>query len=396
MSHQRTLCNRVDSRPVTGPLESARQVRLDSLTTLRWWAAFGVFAHHILNIGWISGPLNQFARFGSFGVTFFFVLSGFVLTWSWRATVNKRTFYWRRFARIYPLTVVTFVLALPVFYSFHPDPTQPWVKPVDFGILLLALLLLQGWSRDPVVLFAGNPAAWTLTVEAFFYAMHPFVTLVLKRFAARGALIAASCVVAFTFALRIAASSGAVPWLDSVPWPLLRFPEFVLGMCLAWAMRNGWRPRIHVAIPMVLIGAWFSLLILLRHYPRTTGTYAAVAPYTSEIVIVLCALMIVAAATAELRGGAKILRARVTVLLGDWSYAFYLIHATLIYAALEIVGRQAPGWPTLLWATMLLGASIVAAWLLHAFIERPVEKRMRAWQDRRNDRQTPSLTSTTT
>ena len=359
-------------------------MRLDSLTTLRWWAAFAVFAHHILNIGAFSGPIAQYARFGSFGVTFFFVLSGFVLTWSWRAAVNKRTFYWRRFARIYPLTVVTFLLALPVFYSFNPDAAQPWVKPVNFGILLLALLLLQGWSRDPVVLFAGNPAAWTLTVEAFFYAMHPFVTLVLRKFAARGALIAASGVVAFSFALRLAATSGAVPWLSSVPWPFLRFPEFVLGMCLAWALRNGWRPHIHPAIPIALIGVWFSLLILLRHFPQSIDAHGAVAPYTSEIVIVLCALVIVAAATAELRGGARILRARVTVVLGDWSYAFYLIHATLIYAALEIVGRQAPGWPTLVWAILLLAASIVASWLLHAFIERPVEKRMRAWQDRRN------------
>lgn len=95
--------------------------RLDAITGLRWWAAFAVFLFHVRNIVPLPGPVAEVAQFGYLGVAFFFVLSGFVLTWSWRPDVDKRTFYWRRFARIYPLNVVTLLLAIPVFYSFAPD-----------------------------------------------------------------------------------------------------------------------------------------------------------------------------------------------------------------------------------------------------------------------------------
>lgn len=149
------------SRPV------ARMPRADFLTGLRWWAAFGVFCYHMANLAPL--PVQAVFDYGNFGVTFFFVLSGFVLTWAWSPTTPATTFWWRRVARIYPAHLVALLLAIPVFYSTAPDPDQWWVKP--FGaVLLLSIPLLQGWSRDPAVLFSGNPAAWTLTCEMFFYA----------------------------------------------------------------------------------------------------------------------------------------------------------------------------------------------------------------------------------
>lgn len=357
--------------------------RLDAITGLRWWAAFAVFAHHIQNLVPLPGPIAAVAGFGHLGVTFFFVLSGFVLTWAWRPEVDKRTFWWRRFSRIYPLTLVTLVLAIPVFYSFQPDPAQAWVKPFDLGILLLCVFLLQGWSRDPVILFAGNPAAWTLTVEAFFYAMHPFVSLGLKRLARRGALIAAVCVVAFAIGTRVLMITNPGSWVAGLPWPILRFNEFVLGMCLAWAFRHGWRPRLPIWVPLVLLGGWIAMLIATGRIPEAGGYYTVVAPYTNEVVTLGCALLVVATASADLRGRAKLLSAPVSVRLGEWSYAFYLIHATLIYAVLNLIGKQPGGWSAVFWFTALLAASLIAAWALHVFIERPVEKRLRHWQTAR-------------
>jgi peptidoglycan/LPS O-acetylase OafA/YrhL len=367
--------------------------RLDAITGLRWWAAFAVFAHHIQNLVPLPAPLAAVAGFGHLGVTFFFVLSGFVLTWSWRESVDKRTFWWRRFSRIYPLTFVTLLVAIPVFYSFSPDPAQPWVKPVDVGILVLCVFLLQGWWRDPTILFAGNPAAWTLTVEAFFYAMHPFVTLGLKRLGRRGALIAAAGVVAFALATRILIIVEPHSWVAALPWPILRFNEFVLGMCLAWAFRRGWLPRIPVWIPLVFLGGWIAMLILTERAPAAIGYYSFVAPYTNEAVTIGCALLIVATASAELRGRTRILSASVFVRLGEWSYAFYLIHATLIYAVLNVIGRQPGGWHAVFWCTVLLAASIAAAWALHVYVERPVEKRLRHWQIARRERSATAVKS---
>ena len=97
-----------------GPVPS----RLDSLTGLRFFAAEMVVIHHFSNFATLPF-LWRYQGFGATGVTFFFVLSGFVLTWSFRPADTPGRFYWRRFARIWPLHAVTTLLALPVFYSMR-------------------------------------------------------------------------------------------------------------------------------------------------------------------------------------------------------------------------------------------------------------------------------------
>ena len=81
--------------------------RLDALTSLRWFAAFAVLLRHV-------GQTNAFPAFvtrhglnqGVIGVSFFFVLSGFVLTWSRSDNDTSAAFYQRRFARLYPAYAV--------------------------------------------------------------------------------------------------------------------------------------------------------------------------------------------------------------------------------------------------------------------------------------------------
>ena len=333
----------------------------------------------------LPGPIARILEFGDYGVAFFFVLSGFVLTWSSRPGLPLRTFYWRRFARIYPLHFVTLLLAIPVFYSFFPDPDQWWVKPFSFGILLLSFLLLQGWSRDPAILFSGNPAAWTLTVEFFFYAVHPFVQRVLGRFSMRGALWFAAGVCALALTQRVVIIFD--PWgaFAQLPWPLLRVNEFLLGMALAWAFRCGWRPRIRPLIPLALIAAWCAAIAILEHYAVTSTAFLAVAGFTPAVMTILFGLMIIATSSRELDGKAGWMRFKPLVALGEWSFAFYLIHATLIYALMNLVGPREMRWMNLLWIAGLLVVATALAGALHVWVERPVEAHLRAWQQGRMD-----------
>jgi hypothetical protein len=93
-----------------------RLPRLDSLTGLRFIAAFAVILNHsafspdwrlvhMRSLEWLSTP-------GTLGVPFFFALSGFVLTWSARRGDSARNFFKRRFARVYPLHIVTWMVTL--------------------------------------------------------------------------------------------------------------------------------------------------------------------------------------------------------------------------------------------------------------------------------------------
>lgn len=328
-------------------------------------------------------PIREVLDLGNYGVMFFFVLSGFVLTWSARPSTTTSAFYWRRFARIYPAHFVALLLAIPVFYSFAPDPEQWWVKPLDLGILLLSVVLLQGWSRDPVILFSGNPAAWTLTVEAFFYALHPWISRLLSPLRSRGALVVAIALVAGAFAVRVVDLASPAISTSSVPFPVLRLAEFAIGMCLAHAMRLGWMPRLR---PGVVLAAAAALVVVAKVQIIATwlgpvGT--AVQLLTTELVLVLCAAAIATVAARDLQRRPSLLRHRWLVRLGEASYAFYLVHATVIYALLAVVGQQPYGWASLVWYPPVFVAALGLAFALHLLVEKPLERRLRAWGDRR-------------
>ncbi|UOR02254.1 acyltransferase [Leucobacter allii] len=369
------------------PLTS-RVPRVDSLTGLRWWAAFGVFFFHMAAFAPLPNPILNVSELGHYGVTFFFVLSGFVLVLSARAGTPNSTFYWRRFARIYPSHLVALLLAFPVFYSVAPSAEQWWVKPVDPGVMALSFPLLQGWSRDDAVLFSGNPAAWTLSCELFFYAIFPFVLAGLIRLGLRGALVASAAVVALAVALGIGAHI-APEIFGSIPWPILRTPEFLLGMTLGWAVRLGWRPR---WLPLSGTLVLTVLLALILSFP---GRFAALGPFetairwgANEIVIVLCALMIVSASVNDLNGRRSILRTPALVRLGEWSYAFYLVHATVMYVIFAFVGAHPASWSNWPWYVLVLTGALVLAAAVHHWVEAPVERRLRRWKDERDRRRT--------
>lgn len=368
------------------PNLSARAPRLDGLTGLRWWAAFLVFTFHMGVYAPIPGPLSAVFAQGYFGVTFFFVLSGFVLTWSASSAVSQSTFYWRRVARIYPSHIVALLLAIPVFYDLGFGHDAAWVRPFDLGILSLSLILIQGWWLVPAILFSGNPAAWTLTCEAFFYAIYPYVSKLLSPRGARGALMMASAVLAGVFLYRGLAFLFPESGLDLIPTPLARVGEFVLGMALAWAVRCGWRPRIPVPVGIgaiaVVIGSMASLPTLLPHLAVTRLILA----FGNELVTVAFALTIVAVAVRGLHGRSSVFATPLQVRLGEWSFAFYLVHASFIYIALAVFGFQDPSWGNLLWFVILFVVALVASAALHHGVEKPLERRMRRWKDERDAR----------
>jgi len=364
------------SRPV------ARLPRADSLTGLRWWAAFGVFCYHMANLAPL--PVQAVFDYGNFGVTFFFVLSGFVLTWAWSPTTPKTTFWWRRVARIYPAHLVALLLAIPVFYSTAPDPDQWWVKP--FGaVLLLSIPLLQGWSRDPAVLFSGNPAAWTLTCEMFFYALHPVLQRPLWAMRTRGALLLAGATIVVALAYRLASMGSPETWWSSgMPWPVVRLSEFFLGMCLAWAVRSGWRPRLRPWVGYAVALALVGLLLVCRTPAAPHSIARWINGSANELAMIVCALMITLVAVGDLAGRPSVLRSRLLVALGNASYAFYLVHATVLYALLAFVGHQSAGWTNLGWYVLTFAVSLALALALHHGVEAPVERRMRRWWDARH------------
>ncbi|MEV7779625.1 acyltransferase [Kitasatospora sp. NPDC088351] len=374
------------SAPGAGPA-----ARLNSLTGLRWIAALAVFLSHVGTLLPLPDA-KPLLSLGSSGVTFFFVLSGFVLTWTWTAGDRVGPFYGRRFARIWPVLLVAvlvpLLLQLPDARPDHADTLKVTA--------LSAVLLYQAWVPGHI-LDSANPVAWSLACEAFFYALFPFVARPLARRSLRWLGVAAVLLLVVGWGLRIwlwdAYPPQARPKFTGVNGlllgtfsPVARVWEFLLGVVAAAAVRKGWRSPIGVAPAAALVAAGYVVLWLLREETwRLFVVYDALPQVTAP----LFALLIVAVAGKEISGGTSWLGTRPMVKLGEWSYAFYLLHFTVLFeissslfdknGVMEYYMRPVKAsWSNAGWAVLALAITLAACALLYQFYERPVERWLRA------------------
>lgn len=158
--------------------------RLPSLTGLRWLAAFGVFIGH-------AYPTAAFIPLAMASVSFFFVLSGFVLTWSARQDDTRTAFWRRRFFKVFPNHVVTWASMLVVI-AVTGVATAPGFADDDTSQGLPALtnlLLVHTWLPVRELIFSANPVSWSLAAELAFYLLFPLLFPVVAR--VRAALLPA-------------------------------------------------------------------------------------------------------------------------------------------------------------------------------------------------------------
>jgi peptidoglycan/LPS O-acetylase OafA/YrhL len=355
-------------------MPARRPSRLDALTGLRFWFAFLVVAHHSLE-HWFGGGVHVVADFGYIGVDFFFVLSGFVLTWSARPDVGPLRFWWNRVARIWPLHLTTLVLAVVVGVGVA----------VSGSGLVPNLLLLQAWWPQQHVYFGFNAVSWSLSCEVFFYLCFP---LLYRWLSALSPVRRVQVVVAITLALLVYPGlfSLTVAPRDPAGWewttyvlPLWRLGEFAVGIVAALAVRDGWRLRLSGR--MALAGA----VVIGAVYVGVGEWRGALPnrPLTETVAMLLIALVLVALAVDELRGRRGWLSSRTMVRLGAASYALYLCHALLygwLVARWPATGEGAMrvlGW------SGYVGAAVGLALLLHHAVEVPSERALRRLADRR-------------
>jgi len=153
--------------------------RLNALTTLRFFAALHVVLFHVRVVGILSGGpwwYQNFASIGFVGVNFFFVLSGFILVYTYDGPQLDAPKFWRaRFARIYPAYALSLIVAAPFFFFAVRNLDLPffaWSKAHFIPACVLTLALLQSWV--PQAALTWNSVCWSLSVEALFYFVFPF------------------------------------------------------------------------------------------------------------------------------------------------------------------------------------------------------------------------------
>lgn len=364
--------------------EAAASSRLPSLTGMRFIAAAMVFVFHgslerlFRDAGIQENYAFAAATAGSVGVSFFFVLSGFVLTWSARTTDTVPRFWRRRFFKIFPNHLVTYVVALLLI---------AWAGQRSGVTAQVAnLFLLQSWVPDFQFFNSVNGVSWSLSVEVLFYLSFPLLFLVVRKIPEARLWLAAAVVAAAVLLMPAAAQTflpdkpAMMPWgpasLEQI-WFVYIFPpvralEFALGMLLARLVLTGRWIRLGLLPAAALVVAGY---VASLHVPFLYG-------FVSVTVIPL-ALLIPAAATADVAGRRTWLSTRTMVWLGEISFAFYLVHRLVMTYGHLAFGRAPNGyglaWSTPVGIAYLVGAfavSLALAWTLYALVERPV---MRRW-----------------
>jgi len=148
---------------------------LPALSGLRAFSAMNIVFYHFCNPKWF-GPLSPIVESGYTSVSFFLLLSGFVLAYNYSDRAQKgqlkaKNFWIARASRLYPIYLVALVVSLGMLMEeWHARSHAQFA----WGVILTPLML-QGWS--PSLSTFWNTPAWTMCTEAFFYLIFPLVIL---------------------------------------------------------------------------------------------------------------------------------------------------------------------------------------------------------------------------
>ena len=358
--------------PATTATTATAVRRVESLTGLRFFAAVAVVLCHVGGSFSFVDHAVVADGYGYVGVTFFFLLSGFVLTWSCTGQAARR-FWWLRISRIWPAACLMMVFAFTVIADKESIPGP--------GGHLAELALVQAWSPDQSVYFGGNGVEWSLSAELFFYALFPFAAAGLARLRGRGlATTAAATLLVLGLVPLIASTCGLSAslyyWLFFV-FPPYRFGEFLLGMILARAVLLGLRaPRPALTASVGAAGAAVVLWSITR-YTIESGVLVQ-RPDVALLFIPFFALLLWGCVSMELAGRRPWLATKPMLRLGEWSFALYLVHKpTFIFTSRWSWWHNHGGYSAVLMFAAYLALAVCVAACLCLFVERPIERRLR-------------------
>ncbi|WP_368516322.1 acyltransferase family protein [Rhizobium sp.] len=291
--------------------------QLDSLQFLRFVAAFSVVLFHFGRTLVLEYHVDRnYFDMGAAGVDIFFVLSGFIISYSSDPGRGLVYFARKRVARIVPLYwLLTLMIVLIALVK--PNLLNSTVVTVDTVVKSLLFIPYQksGGAVQPI-LFLG----WTLCYEVFFYLIYGACLI----FGARATWFASAAIL-FLIALHEIWPAGSVEWRFYTN-PILI--EFVLGMMLHKAysaysaIRSGSNAAAFVLV-LLACGAYFFIVTLAGPSLFASSLFA---------VLFVAGFLLMRLPSGKLWA--------VLVLLGDASYSLYLIHPYTFQLPVKLLGKH--------------------------------------------------------
>jgi peptidoglycan/LPS O-acetylase OafA/YrhL len=399
------------------------------LTGLRFFAAFSVVIAHgtavLMHGHERPGSVVYWCTQASgFGMTLFFVLSGFVIHYNYASMVTEgrlrgiATYLSARFARLYPLFLLTLLGYVLVsrkhfeFWSGHPDEFRDILQALPYF-----LFSVQSWLYVPIgnttLIFAVGGATsltWSISTEWFFYLLYPFVAwLILRSRAPWHTAVAVVSWCALWIAIStslydrnaainawavghygpiaemrrplddFAAQDSFVFWLSYFS-PYLRMGEFILGSLIAqlYVQLRIWKPagvENAIGIGLFLIAAASMFAITYLEYGPDVGMNVFRKMYMNFALAPSAALLVFSAARYH-NVFSRLLTSRPLLVLGDASYSIYLVHYTVLMIATKLIGSTVHSE---LFNALAVIVSTVAILLISILLYRCFEAPARKW-----------------
>lgn len=345
--------------------------RLPGLDGIRAMAALMVVVNH-QDFTIVSGAL---------GVTMFFVLSGFLITWLLlgehddTGAVSLRNFYIRRSLRIFPAFYAYSALVITLALLTHKDMVWPHAIASLFYVSNY-YVAIHGEVATPL------SHSWSLGIEEQFYLLWPLAFLLLSRNRRRMAL-ALACAIVALWGRRASLSLSGTPWTYIHYAFDTRADQLLVGCLLAVSLKAGLARRVFDGLTrsVWVSGVTAALLLSSVAAGRAWGTQYQQAVGFALQPLVVAALIVQVIA---LRDTAlwRWLNWKWVIYLGTISYSIYLYQQIVPGPVMRALDNQ----PALLQLAVSCTVILMLASGSYFFVERPFLRMKQRFETRHRER----------
>jgi len=332
-------------------------IKLPSLTAGRGVAALFVAIHHAC-LTW-GGVLSPLGNVGWLGVSYFYILSGFVLTWSFSCETSVKEFYVHRLARIYPLHILCLLLSL-LAYLFIRQPLAGYTG-TPIGTIANVLLVHDWIPGHPEIRQAWNGVSWSLSAEFFFYLCAPF----LIRFSMRtpnkilidialGIFVAHLTIGVLSVHFKLNAIYDFL-----IYHPIARIPEFIYGIVAARIIQSGYRVKL---IKVMQYGLFVPLIL----YVLEAANANAIVMIDFSVPAFLVLLM--SGASADICNKSRPVFESLLQMVGEASFSLYMTHALLLGLMAGVVHYFHIVWHSSAFVVIFIVLSVVLSIVVYRLV----------------------------
>lgn len=317
---------------------------IPALTGVRAMAAYLVFISHYYYVFDDVFPhiVQRFLGEFHIGVSIFFVLSGFLITFRYYNNFHLTKDWFKQYlknrvARIYPMYAILTICAF-IYYFITKDQSITKGNENPIGLMIMNITFIRGFFYQ--YWDTGIAQGWSLTVEECFYFSAPIIFLIAKKYNK----FYLQPIVLTLFAIGMTLIFSRVNWhgfFGNFPFVMLftffgRCFEFFVGVQLARIVLNkGFERTNKVAYTYIGFLLMMLCVLVMAFQPIPQGWAAGVQSPTGIIVnnyfLCLAVALFFYGILTENTLFKKVLALPFVELLGKSSYIFYLIHLGWLY-----------------------------------------------------------------